>query len=60
MNTQNENTPAPPTHYTDSACRVIRHPSQIEKERQDAAYYLRVVWPEICGEAEEIQPTESP
>lgn len=25
--------------------------SRIEAERQETAFYLRVVWPEICGEA---------
>lgn len=40
-----------PTHITTSDHCVVRHPSQIERERQEAAFYLRVVWPEICGEA---------
>jgi hypothetical protein len=42
-----------PTHYTQTGTTspfVIRHPSQIEKEKRDTAYFLLVVWPEINGE----------
>lgn len=29
---------------------VVRTESAIEREKREAAFYLRVVWPEICGE----------
>ena len=47
-----------PTHVTvnrDGGNFVERHPSQIEREKLESAYYLRVVWPLICG-AEPASP----
>jgi hypothetical protein len=34
---------------------VERHPAQVEKEKQESAYMLRIVWPEICGGEEEVE-----
>ena len=31
------------------AQRKVRAESQEEREKREAAYYLNVVWPEICG-----------
>jgi hypothetical protein len=42
-----------PTHITTggkTARFVIRHPSQIEREKQECAYYLNVCWPSICAD----------
>jgi hypothetical protein len=39
-----------PTHITTSDHRIVRHPSQIEREKQECAYYLNVCWPAICAE----------
>lgn len=40
-----------PTHIHaagKSAPHVQRHPDQIEREKQQSAYYMAVVWPEIA------------
>ncbi len=41
----------------DSSARIEeeRQAKIIEKEKQESAYMLRIVWPEICG-GEESEP----
>lgn len=41
-----------PTHLKDGNT-FIRHPDQIAREKLEAAYFLNVVWAEICVEQPE-------
>lgn len=50
----------PPSHITTTDGFIVQHPSQIEKEKRETAYYLNEVWPAICGEtvAPDLTPEE--
>lgn len=48
-----------PTHLKEGTT-IIRHPDQIAREKAECAYFLRVVWAEICGEEETIKLESQP
>jgi hypothetical protein len=42
-----------PTHTklgTAGGGTIVRHPSQIEREKRETAYMLNILWPSICAD----------